>query len=153
MTILLIENDTRHAEILCTALKAIDSVIECVTITNTEKAIGILNDKQILPQLILVDLMMPKMNGVQFYYAVKENPSLTNIPIWLMSSHIKTSDVDFFERAGIKIFAKQHLQSHLTTSVEAILKDQQSKPLPSPDHDTANDVSAIQFLQLQFNWK
>jgi DNA-binding response OmpR family regulator len=153
MTILLIENDNRHAALLCTALKAIDSAIECITSTDTEKALALLHDSQHLPQLILVDLMMPGMNGLQFYYAVKEHSSLKAIPVWLTSSNIKENDIDFFERAGIKIFTKQSLQNNLITAVESILIAHQSKPLSLPEHDTGNDLLTMKSLQLQFSWK
>src|SRR5688500_6472130 len=33
------------------------------------------------PCMILLDLMMPEMNGWEFYEAIKDNPSLKDIPI------------------------------------------------------------------------
>jgi len=38
------------------------------------------------PQLILLDVMMPKMDGYQVCLLIKENPSLARIPVVMLSS-------------------------------------------------------------------
>jgi two-component system, chemotaxis family, chemotaxis protein CheY len=39
------------------------------------------------PCLILLDLMMPEMNGWQFIEHVRQDPSLSSIPIVIMTAH------------------------------------------------------------------
>jgi two-component system chemotaxis response regulator CheY len=48
-------------------------------------ALGILHKYAPLPQLILLDLMMPIMNGWDFYAEVQKDPSLAAIPIAVLS--------------------------------------------------------------------
>jgi len=45
------------------------------------------------PDLILLDLMMPAMNGWQFRAAQKEDPSLADIPVIVMSA-FEPADAD-----------------------------------------------------------
>lgn len=60
---------------------------------NGEVALDMLKDKESLPQLILLDLNMPKMNGIEFLSALKLKEELTYIPIVIMSSSNNDKDV------------------------------------------------------------
>ena len=43
-------------------------------------------DKKIIPDLILLDIMMPDMNGWEVFDKLKANPSWKNIPIVFLSA-------------------------------------------------------------------
>ncbi|MFT4576752.1 MAG: CheY-like chemotaxis protein [Polaribacter sp.] len=60
---------------------------------NGEVALEILKNKDSLPHLILLDLNMPKMNGVEFLRILKLKESLKYIPIVIMSSSNYEKDV------------------------------------------------------------
>jgi DNA-binding response OmpR family regulator len=153
MTILVIENNTNHNESLCSILKAIDTSIDCVAITDAEKGLAVLNEGTVVPELIIIDLMTSKVNGLQFFYTVKENRALASLPVWLTSSDIKKTDIEFFNRAGIKIFMKHQLHEDLATAVEVILKDQKSQNPPLPASDTTGNGATFKLPQLQLYWK
>lgn len=42
-----------------------------------------------LPSLILLDMMMPVMNGWQFYSATRADPKLQNIPVVIITAYSK----------------------------------------------------------------
>lgn len=42
--------------------------------------------EQVMPDLVLSDIMMPEMSGIDLVRAMKNNPALSHIPIVLMSS-------------------------------------------------------------------
>jgi CheY-like chemotaxis protein len=48
------------------------------------EALQILNERE-LPSLILLDIMMPRMNGVELAFALKASPRFSTIPLIVMS--------------------------------------------------------------------
>ena len=67
--------------------------------TNGQEALTSLHQMQDAPALILSDVMMPKMNGIELANAVKRDPQLKDVPVILMSAvgvPIGTSSADGF---------------------------------------------------------
>jgi len=60
---------------------------------NGETAFEILNQLQELPCLILLDLNMPKMNGLEFLKILKEDEKFKYIPAIIMSSSNNHEDI------------------------------------------------------------
>lgn len=61
---------------------------------NGEEALDYLRDGDSHePCLILLDLNMPKMNGIEFLRAVKEEPGLRRIPVLVLTTSNEQSDV------------------------------------------------------------
>ena len=53
-----------------------------------------------LPNLVLLDLRMPKVNGFEVLEHVKADPELSAIPIVVLSSSGREEDVDYAYRLG-----------------------------------------------------
>lgn len=47
-----------------------------------------------LPDLIISDLSMPDMNGLEFLDAVRQNPTLSHIPFVIMSAHSASDEAN-----------------------------------------------------------
>jgi len=62
------------------------------------------------PDLILLDIMMPKMDGLQVLRRLKENPSMPFIPVILLSA--KALDEDLLR--GYKMGAKYYITKPFT---------------------------------------
>ncbi|MDO8557651.1 MAG: response regulator [bacterium] len=55
------------------------------------------------PDLVLLDVLMPKMNGWEALKKIKENPKTKNIPIITLTSlGDKPADIQKFKDAGVK---------------------------------------------------
>jgi CheY-like chemotaxis protein len=54
-------------------------------------ALEILNERE-PPSLILLDIMMPRMNGEELVHALKASPRLSAIPVVVMSGDNKTRE-------------------------------------------------------------
>jgi CheY-like chemotaxis protein len=63
-----------------------DEGYEVLTACNGEDALGLLGASPELPALILLDLMMPVMDGYAFRAAQLRDPKLARIPVVLMSA-------------------------------------------------------------------
>ena len=63
-----------------------DLGMRTVVATNGQEAMKSLLQMQGAPALILSDVMMPQMNGIELANAVKRDPRLKNVPVILMSA-------------------------------------------------------------------
>jgi len=68
---------------------------------NGELALDILKNKESLPDIIILDLNMPKMNGHEFLNILKLDDELKYIPIIIMSSSDNYLDVKECYKIGI----------------------------------------------------
>lgn len=60
---------------------------------NGVEALEMLKDKIIpLPKIIILDINMPKMNGIEFLKIMRENEKLKNISVFVMTTSNEDSD-------------------------------------------------------------
>lgn len=90
--ILLVEDD--HVDVLTTrrALKEIHVTNPLVIQENGEDAIGWLHGAEELPCIILLDLNMPIMNGIEFLQSAKADPRLRRIPVVVLTTSEEQED-------------------------------------------------------------
>ncbi len=73
------------------------SIVEA---TNGERALEVLEQIE-LPNLIILDLNMPKINGVEFLKLLKSNKKLRYMPIVVMSSSNNYTDIKKCYEIGV----------------------------------------------------
>jgi len=91
--ILLVEDNQTDVELITEALK--DS-LEGYTLTvasNGEDAIDSLLGSDPLPQLILLDLNLPKLGGLDVLNEIKNDPALRTIPVIVLTNSLAETDV------------------------------------------------------------
>jgi CheY-like chemotaxis protein len=66
-------------------LESLDPQYQVTCVNNGEKCIELLENNQI-PDLILLDIMLPGMNGWAVYKKIKEHRSWRNIPIVFLTN-------------------------------------------------------------------
>ncbi len=83
-TVLVVEDDDfiRDAVVELLAFEG----VEAVAVGDGAEALLRLRRREVLPALILLDLMMPVMNGWQFRAAQLADPELASIPVVVMSA-------------------------------------------------------------------
>jgi len=69
--------------------------------SNGEKALEVLKNVEELPNLIILDLNMPKMNGFEFLSMLKSDETLKYIPIVIMSTSNNYNDVKKCYKIGV----------------------------------------------------
>jgi DNA-binding response OmpR family regulator len=87
---------------------------DVITAENGED--GLETARRETPEVILVDFVMPKMNGFEFCKNIRSDPNLCNIPIVLVTSKGKDVGKGFEENFGISDYLQKPFES------EALLK-------------------------------
>ncbi|MBV6395441.1 MAG: Transcriptional regulatory protein WalR [Anaerolineales bacterium] len=93
---------------------------EVVAASNGEEAVQMA--PQADPDLILMDVRMPRMTGYEACRAIKSNPKLKNIPVVFLSAKGQESEI----QTGLEVGAEEYLlkpfaPDQLTDRVKAIL--------------------------------
>jgi len=101
LTLLLIEDDEIERLKFARVLQKNQYDHNLLEAENGEKALTILNTNQVAPNLILLDLNMPKMNGLEFLQILKSNPALKYTPVVILSTSNNHSDLKKCYEIGI----------------------------------------------------
>jgi len=93
---------------------------EVTTTANGEEALK--QASQIIPDLVLMDVRMPRMTGYDACRAMKSNPALKNIPVVFLSAKGQDSEIQTGLDAGAEEYLlKPFAPYQLTERVKAIL--------------------------------
>ncbi len=116
--LLLVEDDFYSAETLKFALEAKGHNV--ILATNGKDALTMVNNEQ--PQLIILDVMMPKMDGYHFCRLLKFDARFKHIPIIIVSSKIQDADMELgLTCGGNEYIAKPYDLDMLINTVEKYL--------------------------------
>jgi len=108
--ILLIEDDRVDVMTVERALRQLKVPNQLIRTSNGEQALEYLkNENNELPCVILMDLNMPKMNGMEFLQIIKTQESLKDIPIVVMSTSNEKQDMDAAAKFGIAMYLVKSL--------------------------------------------
>jgi CheY-like chemotaxis protein len=90
--VLLVEDDMIDTITVKRAFKELQMDTPLITAENGEEAMHYLEKSQDVPGLILLDLNLPIMDGVEFLGRVKSNPDLRHIPIVVLTTSNEMED-------------------------------------------------------------
>jgi CheY-like chemotaxis protein len=103
--ILLIEDDELDIISVERSLKKLASNYELHTAYNGIEALQKLKGSPPLqPDVILLDINMPKMNGLEFLHALRADEKLKNLRVFIMTTSSESSDRNAAEDLGIAGF-------------------------------------------------
>ena len=99
--ILLVEDDSIEIMKLRRTMESLDLPHNIIEAGNGEEALESLQDPKNLPDLILLDLNMPKMNGIEFLNLLKGIEDLKLIPTIILTTSENHKDILTCYRLGI----------------------------------------------------
>jgi DNA-binding response OmpR family regulator len=99
--ILLIEDEDFLRRIFKTRL--VMDGYEVTDVGSAEKALDCL--KETAPDLIILDLYLPQMNGFEFLKCLKANPARANTPVLILSGLGQEADI----RKGLELGAQEYV--------------------------------------------
>jgi CheY-like chemotaxis protein len=107
MLVLMIDDDSEDAELFFAAVKVINSSINCLRSKGSEDALILLNQRlDALPDVIFLDINMPKVDGRQCLLEIRKNKQLEHIPVFMYSTSALYKDLDFFKRMNARFLVK-----------------------------------------------
>lgn len=93
LKILLIEDDTIELMKLNRAMLSLNMNHEVTEAKNGEDALELLLKEKYYPDIILLDLNMPKINGIEFLEILKNNESIKFIPTIILTTSSNEKDL------------------------------------------------------------
>lgn len=101
LNILLIEDDTIEVMKFNRVLNTLGLNHKIIEANNGEEALAILKVKEIIPDIIILDLNMPKINGIEFLQILKADDYLKYIPAIILTTSNNHKDVLECYKIGI----------------------------------------------------
>lgn len=119
--ILLVDDDMDDSELFLEAMGEIDSSITCYNACDGEQALEKLQQIQ-PPDMIFLDINMPRMDGWQCLSILKSNPVYSNIPVIMYSTSSHQREVNRALELGAKgFFAKPESYKELIVTLKTVV--------------------------------
>jgi CheY-like chemotaxis protein len=97
-SILLIDDEPRLAEVIAVCLESFKGWK--VTVVNAgQKGLDLV--ETLNPDAIILDVMMPQMDGITVYQKLQANAATQNIPVVFLTAKVQTSDRTRFAQLGV----------------------------------------------------
>ncbi len=98
LRVLLVEDDPDHAELVRRGLEEYGSQLQLTHVADGESALEYLKDRAPLntpgrPHLILLDLRLPRMDGLEVLREIKASPDLADIPCVVLTTSRAEGDM------------------------------------------------------------
>ncbi|MEP7265615.1 MAG: response regulator [Bacteroidota bacterium] len=121
-TILLVEDDELDVISVERSLKKLDIEYELYTAFNGKEALHMLTEphKSIKPDVILLDLNMPKMNGIEFLKAIRKDDLFKNLKVFIMTTSAEIIDRNITEQLGISGYIIKPLNQDNTKRTDSM---------------------------------
>jgi CheY-like chemotaxis protein len=103
---------------------------EVITAADGEEALQTANDE--LPDIILLDMMLPKISGQDVLRALKANPATMHIPVIVLTSLSQKNEEKLISEGAAAYFEKSTLSDHLAEMVKEVLGRAQRAKEPAP---------------------
>jgi DNA-binding response OmpR family regulator len=117
--VLVVDNEEYIQEVIRICL---ETIADWKVLTAGCGSEGIFKAEAEHPDAILLDLMMPKMDGITTFEKLKANSATTQIPVILLTAKIQVSDRRRYTNLGIKgAIAKPFNPTELAHQVAALL--------------------------------
>jgi CheY-like chemotaxis protein len=117
--ILLVEDDPRDVELILEALDENNLANRVVTVKDGVEALEYLRfegkfeaRKPGNPAVILLDIKMPRLNGIQVLEAIRSDPQLMTIPVVMLTSSREEPDLKRSYELGVNAYVVKPVDSN-----------------------------------------
>jgi CheY-like chemotaxis protein len=108
---------------------------EVTTAQNGVEALAAIEKQQ--PELIVTDILMPKMDGFSLIYRLRTDAKTRNIPVvFLTATYVSADDKDFATTIGATRFLQKPIDTHDFLEMIVELLNQPQAVVPAPPKET-----------------
>lgn len=122
ISILLVEDDQLDAIDIKRSLDKLNIMYRLVQAKNGEEAISKLEDqteKEWLPDIILVDINMPRMNGIEFLTIIRKNEKWKHIKCFIITTSDEKVDKEAAKNLGVSGYIVKPFKINQTSSIDS----------------------------------
>lgn len=121
-TILLVEDDELDVISVQRILKKFYTSYDLHVAHNGKEALTMLTrvENPIKPDVVLLDLNMPRMNGIEFLKIIREDAMLKNLPVFVMTTSSEISDRTLTEQLGVSGYIIKPLSDNNVKKVDSM---------------------------------
>ena len=129
--ILIADDNPQILELLEAYLQPLDVTVS--TATNGQEVLSAVEES--LPDLILLDIMMPRMSGFEVCRTLKDDPRYRDIPIVMVTALNETADMERARECGTDDFLSKPVNKiELLTRVQNLLRFRHLKRSPRDEN-------------------
>lgn len=133
ITILLADDDADDCLLFRDALGELLLDTELSTVVNGEQLMEVLNRNQPLPDLLFLDLNMPRKNGFDCLLEIRANERLRLLPVIILSTSLEENMVNLLYANGADYYiCKPNEFSQLVSVIRIALTITSQTDLPRP---------------------
>lgn len=119
-TILVVDDSAPILELSTTMLKLLG--YEPIGASSGMAALKLLTQQT--PDLILLDVMLPDMDGFKICRHIKENPATTSVPVFMVSAKKTSEDAERGKKSGADEYVTKPFKSmEMAALIQSYLKD------------------------------
>jgi len=119
-TVVIIEDDSSNRRILDMAIQGLG--LKVFTAVNGEEGFFLAKEKN--PQLVILDVMMPKMSGIDTLKKIRSDNDLKNTPVVVVSAKTSEKDANKAFAAGANEFITKPFRiKNLRDVIKKYIKD------------------------------
>ncbi|MFE9082906.1 response regulator [Brevundimonas sp. NPDC003935] len=120
LNILHVDDEDDIREVAAYAL-ALDPAIVLTSVASGQAALAAL-DEGLRPDVVLLDVMMPNLDGAGTLARIRERPALRNTPVIFMTARARSGEIDQYRALGaLDVVIKPFDPMTLAADVRAIL--------------------------------
>ena len=129
-TIMVVDDDPEIVGVVRTILEQTD--FNVISVYSSLEIFASLEEQK--PDLILLDIIMPQMDGLEALTRLRENPETASIPVILLTAKVQHDDVLGGYKMGADYYlTKPFTNSQLLTGIKLLLSRPNTPPSPSID--------------------
>lgn len=143
-SVLIVDDEPAQLSLLSEFIKATGMAIE--TSNNGKEAVKKLEAKKF--DLVLTDIQMPKMSGIELLNYIRKNPKTENIPVLALSGQATKSPEEYLEIGFNGSLLKPYSSSHLLQKIGEVLKTEIKKPTGKIESNTSSRNYSLEEVEL-----
>lgn len=117
--VLIVDNDRDNLLLASCVIESLG--MGCVVTDESEKCLSLIS--KLVPDIILLDIVMPKLDGLKITRAIRQNKNIAHISIIAVTGLTRPEDTDKIIAAGCDDYlAKPYLIEQLESKIYSCLK-------------------------------
>ena len=105
--ILLADDDEDDNILFQEILDELDLITQLETANDGERLMQLLNEKELLPDILFLDLNMPRKNGFECLTEIKRAEKLKKLPVIIFSTSYETETINLLHKNGAHYYIRK----------------------------------------------